>query len=549
MGWRDRLQKAKFKGVDMYVEATSFTKGRRVPVRKLVGQDESVQQDLGRDPDQIEITAYYWGDSFDQQRDKLEAALVAEGAGPLILPTRGELQVRVTSGPVTNESKDGLGYCSIRFSVVVEPRKGGGSSAKAGGLQATTSTSAKLKKASKATQAVAAKDAASKVNIRGLPSAAIKSTTKAISAVTSTLKGVQREIQANLNVVEDLSAQIAELDSVVNTIMGTPSALATKLTAVVLGVVGLADTAERNIDRTTGLLISDSVVTPFEKASPARVTLKAVKAMALLASDPATTTSNGTSVGAGSVPPAAASRVDTGARGGAATGAVITTPATLPTDGSVVEVEALIPSIDDGESFLVTFQPERSALTVGDQEAVNTRTVYQDAKALTVARAAETFATATFDSSTLALGALETLNQVIDDLQEYSGSDELSDSLSELRGALADHLTAIASKLPSTATFSPTGIVTGADERKGAIVTLAPLGQTADPLDAVTNKTGSGKRSGLPRVVRYDPPQSVPAVLIAYEFYGDAELEEDIIARNGTRHPLFVSEPIELIEP
>jgi prophage DNA circulation protein len=542
MSWRDRLQKSSFKSVQLYWSDIVYTKGRRVPVRKLAGQDESVQQDLGRDPDTIEVTAYYFGDSFDQQRDALEDALVKEGGGTFVHPTRGQINCRVTSGPVTTESKDGLGFCTIRFSLVVEPRKGGGASSKTGGLQATTSTAAKLKSASKATQAVAGKDPAKNVNIRGLPSAAIKSTTKAIGAVTSTLKSVQREIQAQLNVVEDLSAQINELDSVVNTIMSTPSALATKLTAVVLGVVGLADTAERNIDRTTGLLISDSVVTPFEKASPARVTLRAVKAMALLGTDAATTTSNGTSVGAGTTPPAAASRVDAGTT----SGAIIPTPATLPTDGSVVTVETLIPGIDDGEAFALTFQPERSDLTVGDQEAVNTRSIYQDAKALTVARAAETFATATFDSSTLALGALETMNDVIDALQEYSGSDELSESLADLRGALADHLTAVASKLPSTQTFSPTGIVSGADERKGAVVVV---GQSTDPLDATTTRKGNGRRSGLPRVVQYDPPQSVPAVLIAWELYGDAELEEDIIARNGTRHPLFVSEPIELIEP
>lgn len=553
MGYRDRLSNAKFKGVEMNVEAVASTKGRRVPVRRLVGQDESVQQDLGREPDEYEITAYYWGWSFDQQRDTLEAALVEEGAGSLTLPTRGELQARVTSGPFTSEHKDEGGYCTIRFSVVVEPRKGAGASkAAAGGLKATTDTSAKLKTSAQSTQATAAATAEKGVNIAGMPSQAVKSTTKAVQAGASALKSVQQVIQANTNTIDDLSAAIADVDQTANTILSTPSALATKVTAVVLGVFGLADTVENNVDRTTGLLIGDSATTPFEKASPARATMSAVSVMSALGATEKT--SAGVSVGTGTSAPATVSRVASATTRETAaayqenlqrTGSI--TGSASNTNSSTSTISAATPTQAAAAARLALFGPERSALSNADQEELNTRAVYELFRTVSIAAAAQTFATATFDSSTLALAALELLSDAIDELQAYSASDDVVESLSELRGALAAHLTAVASELPATVAFNASGLVTTSDDERKAVQSIS-VGQSADGLDVTTRKAEQ-RQKGLPRVVAYKPPREAPAVLIAHEFYSDAELDEDIIARNNTPHPLFVSGLIELVEP
>jgi prophage DNA circulation protein len=550
MGWRDRLQQAKFRGLKIYIDYTAWSRGRRVPVRELVGQDVSVQQDLGRAPDTIEITAFFWGQTFDLDRNALEDALLTEGATTLTLPTRGDLNVRVISGPFTNEERNAQGYCSIRFTVVIEPRKAGSAAARAsGGLKGSTDTAAKLKTSAQATQAVAEKTTIANVIARGMPSQSLKSTIKAVESVTSTLRSVQGTIQAQLNVVNDLSAALADLDSTVNIILSTPSALATKITAVVTGIFAIADTAQNNIDRTTGLVL-DSAATPFEKASPARATLAAVKLMSLLGAT--ATTSNGTSVGTGSIGPATVSRVGTGAPVGSPNTSSAASPSSSSGSSGGTSSSGSTGTATSASStsaaIAAALGPARSTLSVADQEQVNTRAVYQQVRALSIGRAAETFATAAFDSSTLALTALETMSGAIDDLQDYAGSDDLYDSLSDLRGALATHLTAVASELPSAAIIDAADAIQFSVSGAGTVRIV--VGQNSDSLDT-TSKTNdaAGGGSGLPRVVQYDPPREVPALLIAFELYGNAELEADIVARNNAAYPLFVSGPIELIEP
>lgn len=50
----------------------------------------------------------------------------------------------------------------------------------------------------------------------------------------------------------------------------------------------------------------------------------------------------------------------------------------------------------------------------------------------------------------------------------------------------------------------------------------------------------------LPSITTYVPPYTAPALLIAYELYGDASRDADIIKRNKIRHPVFVAGGIEL---
>lgn len=46
---------------------------------------------------------------------------------------------------------------------------------------------------------------------------------------------------------------------------------------------------------------------------------------------------------------------------------------------------------------------------------------------------------------------------------------------------------------------------------------------------------------------RYTPPVTVPALVLAYQLYGDSTLAEDIIERNGIAHPGFLPGGVELV--
>jgi prophage DNA circulation protein len=40
---------------------------------------------------------------------------------------------------------------------------------------------------------------------------------------------------------------------------------------------------------------------------------------------------------------------------------------------------------------------------------------------------------------------------------------------------------------------------------------------------------------------------AIPSLLLAYQLYGSVDLESDIIARNGTRHPGFVAGDLKVL--
>lgn len=53
----------------------------------------------------------------------------------------------------------------------------------------------------------------------------------------------------------------------------------------------------------------------------------------------------------------------------------------------------------------------------------------------------------------------------------------------------------------------------------------------------------------LPQLVSYTPPATMPGLLVAYQLYGDASRETEIVARNRPRHPGFLTggQPLEVL--
>ena len=50
------------------------------------------------------------------------------------------------------------------------------------------------------------------------------------------------------------------------------------------------------------------------------------------------------------------------------------------------------------------------------------------------------------------------------------------------------------------------------------------------------------------RLVTFTPPEVVPAVVLAYDYYGDASSEAEIVEKNGIRHGGFVpSRPLKMM--
>ena len=103
--WRQRLRSASFRNVPFHVDATTIKGGRRLVTHEFPNRDDYLIEDLGGVPKEFSINAYIYGDDFDIWRVRLADALNKKGAGTLIHPTFGNIEVRVKSFD-SPESKD-----------------------------------------------------------------------------------------------------------------------------------------------------------------------------------------------------------------------------------------------------------------------------------------------------------------------------------------------------------------------------------------------------------------------------------------------------------
>lgn len=263
MSWRERMVKASFKGVEFHVDGVAYKGGRRVFRRRLAGKDGSKQQDGGQNEDEVSVEAFLFGDDFDVARNELEATLRSAGPGPLVLPSRGELRVRVVGDPETVERRGEGGYCSIRFTAVVEEAAGQRfkSVPDRGGL---------LSKISKALKAVATSDFSSSFDVLAMPGAYITQVTNAVTNVTQNLRNIQGKINGTLNPLEDLTAAIDTFDATFTSLLSTPNELGNQLADLTSSIFALANNSGAIIDRTTGLASFEG--SPFERAASVRTT-------------------------------------------------------------------------------------------------------------------------------------------------------------------------------------------------------------------------------------------------------------------------------------
>jgi len=115
--WRDRLERASFKGVPFYASSESWTFGRRLEVNEYPGRELPWTEDNGRRADRIQVAAFVVGEDYDTQRDALIRALREPGAGELILSRFGAFVVEIDKASVRELITEGR-YCAVQFSAV-----------------------------------------------------------------------------------------------------------------------------------------------------------------------------------------------------------------------------------------------------------------------------------------------------------------------------------------------------------------------------------------------------------------------------------------------
>lgn len=199
MTWREQLKTgASFRGVPFATVDAEARVGRRSVPHEYPQRDLPYVEDLGRRARVFVVEAYVIGDDYMARRDALMDAIEQPGAGELVHPRWGTLQVAVQDYVSVKEStrEGGVARFSISF---IE-------SGQNTFPKTTQDTVAEVDAASNAVEDAAAVDFASGLDVEGLNAIAEQS-----------LKTVQRdmdELLATARRVTDVSAAAALVGSV-----------------------------------------------------------------------------------------------------------------------------------------------------------------------------------------------------------------------------------------------------------------------------------------------------------------------------------------------
>jgi prophage DNA circulation protein len=115
--WRKALTPATFRSVVFHVEAGGPASGRRVALHEYPKREIPYAEDMGRRARRYSVMGYLIGPQYLVTKTQLIAALEAQGAGILKMPTMPAISVAVEAYSIT-ETRERGGYCTVDMQFV-----------------------------------------------------------------------------------------------------------------------------------------------------------------------------------------------------------------------------------------------------------------------------------------------------------------------------------------------------------------------------------------------------------------------------------------------
>lgn len=232
MTWRENLQQGSFRGVPFRSQNRDLSGGRRGPTHEFPQRDEPWFEDLGRKAELKNFTCFVGGDGKDYMpaRDALLKALRSKGPGVLIDPWLGQFDVVALSWSLSESTVEGgIATFDIEF----------GEAGKVLAGEVSDDTAAIAASAAESTAAAAATDAASSIDVDGLPDYAENGLSSLVSTFGGTASDAAHLLRATGPVLNAYQAGLQQLDSAF-AIVRTPLILAQTVRGIVSAIGGMA---------------------------------------------------------------------------------------------------------------------------------------------------------------------------------------------------------------------------------------------------------------------------------------------------------------------
>ncbi|WP_126456735.1 DNA circularization protein [Sulfuriflexus mobilis] len=223
--------KGSFRGADFFIPEDDVELGRRNQVFEYPLRDDAYVEDMGKKVRKYNIPAVVIGKDYKQARDKLIVALEKPGAGTLVHPEFGTMQVSIVAARMKSSSRE-LGKVTFSISFVQakdQPR-----------YPTATNDTAEIvdTKANDALGAVLT-DFNTGFNVTGFPqyirdaaSGLSGTALDAIGALAASVPGLPSEMS-------DLVGDIASANGSLSSLVGSPASLASEMVGLIGRLTGI----------------------------------------------------------------------------------------------------------------------------------------------------------------------------------------------------------------------------------------------------------------------------------------------------------------------
>lgn len=234
MNWRDQYRKGSFRGAEFTSQTSESAGGRRVETHEYPRRDTPWSEDLGRVARQSTLEAFVSGPGYRDARDALIAALEAEGAGTLIHPWDGRMQVAIPTWSCRDSTDEGgIAFFTIQF---VEAGK---ALDKPAGTDRATDRGAVARTLSAATIAAAPRRFASRFSVAGVANFVEGGAAKLVAA-SATAAALAGGLQGGAgSALRAFEAGLAFLPASALSLVRSPLALGHAVVGLVAAVGGL----------------------------------------------------------------------------------------------------------------------------------------------------------------------------------------------------------------------------------------------------------------------------------------------------------------------
>lgn len=235
MSWRDQLRDASFRGVAFHVQSHDASFGRRTVTHEYPLKDKPYIEDLGRRARSLNVEAIIIGADYMTGRDALIAACEKAGAGTLVHPYFGEMQVTITDAIRISESFDKGGMCTISFSFV-----------EAGEFTypaQTADTQTKVAKQADVVSAAGSANFASQFNVDNTPAFVRNSASSSLTDALTQISSAGRFPFSDAIAQSDFNALLGGSLSGIQGLLNAPTTLAQTVFNAVSGLRQLAPNA------------------------------------------------------------------------------------------------------------------------------------------------------------------------------------------------------------------------------------------------------------------------------------------------------------------